>query len=364
MNRGARRLIEFAVIATLAVQLAAVPGIAETSAMVIRSGHVPDQDEQTWVQGSTEVRPGIQSSGLPLQHPYIIATPGYWGDLGGGAFWICSTPDGFDVPGGYEYFTEFTPPDDTAAAALDVMWRGDDTVKLAVNGTRLPGNGSAPPNGPPAILHADITSLVQKGKNRLRFLVENTQTTRNPTGIAFLANLTFARQPTTGPIRLEFMTLKSGHIERDSQVWVRGARDVQPGWVSSDLPLQNPFVINTPGYWGDLGGSAFWLSPSDDTTAPDGGYEYYLDFALPDNVQSATLDLQWRGNDFAIPAVNGKRLSGLGEFRPDRASSTSHANITPSIHPGSNRLSFFVWNAPVGFSPTGVVFQAIITYIH
>jgi len=55
-----------------------------------------------------------------------VPTPGYWGDLGGGTFWICSAPDGFDVPGGYEYFTEFALPDDLVGAALDVMWRGDD----------------------------------------------------------------------------------------------------------------------------------------------------------------------------------------------------------------------------------------------
>jgi len=147
------------IVAALAVPVTVAPGIAETAALVIRSGHVPDQDEQTWVQGSTEVRPGIRSSGLPLQHPYIVPTPNYWGDLGGGAFWVCTSPDCVDVPGGYEYFTEFALPDDVAGAALDVMWRGDDYVKLAVNNTRLLGTGSAPPNGPPAILHADITSL-------------------------------------------------------------------------------------------------------------------------------------------------------------------------------------------------------------
>ncbi len=204
--------------------------------------------------------------------------------------------------------------------------------------------------------------MVQKGKNRLRFLVENTQTTRNPTGVAFLANITYARQPTSGPAQLGFVTLKSGNIDRDLQVWVQGVRDVQPGWPSADFPLQHPFVINTPGYWGDLGGSAFWLCPLTDSTGPDGGYEYYFDFNLPDNARSPAIDLQWRGNDFAIPAVNGKRLQGQGEFRPNHAPSTLHANLTPYTHSGPNRLSFFVWNAPFGFSPTGVVFNAIITY--
>jgi hypothetical protein len=358
------RGILHSVLVILGVAALAAAACGATSTLVLRSGSVPDQDEQVWVRGSASVRASLQSSGLPLQHPYIVDTPSYWGEVGGGVFWLSPSPDTSAAPGGYEYYTEFTLPDDVATATLDVMWRGDDWAALAINGRRLPGIGFAPPTAFPSILHTDLAPFVQKGVNQMSFFIENAFTTRNPTGLAFLASITHTRQSASGSAQPNTITLQSGGVDRDSDVWVRGSGEVQPGIPNSGLSLQHPFIVNTPGYWGDLGGVAHWVCPWSDSSGVNGGYEYYVDFTLPDTWRTATLDLRWRGDNYAIPAVNGNRLPGSGSIRPNDSPTGLHTSITQFARSGANRLSFFVENAPSGFSPTGVIFEAIITYTH
>jgi hypothetical protein len=335
-----------------------------TSTLVLRSGAVPDQDEQVWVRGSTDVRPGLQSASIALQHPYIVDTPSYWGEVVGGVFWLSPSPNTSAPPGGYEYYTEFTLPDDATAAILDIIWRGDDWTALAINDKRLPGIGFSPPTAFPAMLHTDLAPFVQKGVNRLSFFIENAFSTSNPTGLAFCANITYTRPSASGSSQPNTITLKSGSVDRDSLVWVRGSGEVKPSVRNAGIPLQHPFIVNTPGYWGDLGGAAHWVCPWTDSSGIDGSYEYYVDFTLPDTLQSATLDLQWRGDNYAIPAVNNNRLPGFAAIHPKEPPAILHTSITSFAHPGANRLSFFVENAPSGFSPTGVIFEAIITHTH
>src|SRR5713101_6330795 len=89
------------VVAVFAGSGLAMPAAAVQSyTITLKSGNV-DQDLQLWVQGSTRVRPGLKSAGVPLNHPFIVKTPSFWADVGGGAHWVCPLPNGCGPAGGY-----------------------------------------------------------------------------------------------------------------------------------------------------------------------------------------------------------------------------------------------------------------------
>src|SRR5579863_1191249 len=132
----------------------------------LMSGNSPigTQDPLVWVEGSADVRPGLQSSGLPLEHPFVVATPSYWGDVPG-ALWVSSSPSGTGAPFGYEYYIDFNLPTKFSAVMLNATWRGDDYAVLDINNVRLPGFGPFNPADPAATLQTDITQLVTPGTN-------------------------------------------------------------------------------------------------------------------------------------------------------------------------------------------------------
>jgi hypothetical protein len=161
-------------------------------------------------------------------------------------------------------------------------------------------------------------------------------------------------------------TLKSGYGligSQDAVVWVQGAPFPfePPGYASAGLPLQHPFVVPTNPGWGDVEG-AYWVSPLSDGTGAPEAYEYFVPFYIPPGVTSVTLEATWRGDDAAYLAVNGQRFPNRASFWPNVAASRVQVDVTRSIKPGANRLSFFVLNSRVGINPTGLSFTANITF--
>jgi hypothetical protein len=357
-----RRVLLASALALLAMASSMRPAAAVTGyTLVLKSGNL-DQDLQLWVQGRDQVRPGLPSSGVPLGRPYIIETPSFWGDVGGGAHWVTPMPDGSGPAGGYEYFTEFTPPDELLSATLDMVWRGDDVVTPAINGTRLPRDGSPVPGAAPGLLQMDLMPALQPGANRLSFFVENYFPAGdiNPTGIDFVANIYYTRVPT--PTELSTATIASGaSVNQDPEVWVQGSDGVRPGLSSSGLPRQHPSIMHeTPPMYSDIGGGAHWLTPLPNGTGPAGGYEYYTEFSLPDGFLAATLDVKWLADSSATLAINGIRIPGAGTG--PGAPGLLHLDLRPFIQPGTNRLSFLVENGHPVLGSTGVDFLATIFY--
>jgi hypothetical protein len=147
----------------------------------------------------------------------------------------------------------------------------------------------------------------------------------------------------------------------DVSLWLQGAEVPGLSVPSADLPLQHPFVLETPPGWAEVEGGR-WVSPARAAASPPGGYEYFLLFAVPPGVRAARLDLLWRAEEESEVAVNGRGLSArggraaasepAGEFRGD---------ITSLLGPGLNRLQFFVGNGRSGFGATGLAFCGQIT---
>jgi hypothetical protein len=166
-------------------------------------------------------------------------------------------------------------------------------------------------------------------------------------------------------------TLKSGSAPaegRDLLVWVQGSPSVRTGLPSSGLPLQNPYIVKTPPYWGDMDG-ANWVSPSPAGTGISGGYEYFALFFVPTSLSKVTLGIMWRGDDYAVPALNGTQLGafpGFQRFAPANLPSILQMDVSALVRPGAvNRISFYVENfnpGGVGINPTGVDFAVSITF--
>jgi hypothetical protein len=165
-------------------------------------------------------------------------------------------------------------------------------------------------------------------------------------------------------------TLKSGSVSvagRDLLIWVQGSPNARPGLQGSGLALQNPFVVKTPRFWGDIDGAS-WVSPSPDGTGIAGGYEYFALFYVPSGLSKVALGVMWRGDDYAVPAVNGTQLGGFPGFQhfaPANPPSTLQMDVTGLVKPGAvNRISFFVENynpGGVAINPSGVDFVVNLT---
>jgi hypothetical protein len=160
---------------------------AESITYSMHSGNVPigSPDLLVWVQGSPVPSLGFVSSGLPLEHPYVVPTHPFWADIGG-ARWVSPSPDGTGDPEGYEYFVLFAIPPGLTSARLDIVWRADDGAGLAVNGHGLPVRlGGFALTEPPGEFHGTITPFLAVGMNRLQFFDVNARQGINPTGISF-----------------------------------------------------------------------------------------------------------------------------------------------------------------------------------
>src|SRR5438128_9930481 len=74
---------------------------AQSFTFTLKTGHgeVGTQDAAVWVQGAPFPfePPGYVSSGLPLQHPIVVPTNAFWGDLEG-AHWVSPAPNGTGAP--------------------------------------------------------------------------------------------------------------------------------------------------------------------------------------------------------------------------------------------------------------------------
>jgi hypothetical protein len=104
--------------------LATSNAFAQSVTYTLRSGNVPigRQDPLIWVHGSPVPQLGFGSSGLPLQHPFVVPTNPLWADVSG-ARWVSPSRDGTGAPEGYEYFALFLVPPGIRSARLDVVWR-------------------------------------------------------------------------------------------------------------------------------------------------------------------------------------------------------------------------------------------------
>jgi hypothetical protein len=158
----------------------------------LRSGNneIGGPDPLVWVQGSPVPLFGVIDSGLPLQHPFVVARLPTWGSVEG-ASWVSPTRLGGGFPEGYEYFTLFALPPGFRSVRLDVLWRADDGAELALNGVRLPTQwGPFSPSQPPGEFHGEVLPYLTPGMNRLQFFTANARLGFNSTGISFVARIT------------------------------------------------------------------------------------------------------------------------------------------------------------------------------
>jgi hypothetical protein len=173
-----------------------------------------------------------------------------------------------------------------------------------------------------------------------------------------------------GPARAGFITLSSGSGgigAPDPNVWVQGS--ATPTGPSSGWSLARPVAVVPHPAWTSANINALWISPTASGSGPQGGYEYFVEFALPDDVASVSLSVAWRNDDLSTPMLNGQLFTaqvlyghtGPGSFA-DPTPATFTGDVTGLTHAGTNRLSFLVGNAALGNNPTGLQFEATVTY--
>jgi len=180
------------VVLLASAMLGSSPSRAATQSVTytFKSGNSPtgDPDPLVWVQGVPVQNLNFPSSELPLQFAFVVDSIPNWG-LIDGARWVSPTPDGVGPPGGYKYFVPFPVPPGLKSARLDIVWRADDVGGLHLNDMDVHEQSPAmyPPNKPAAEFHGDVTRFLMPGMNQLEFIVVNSRTGINPTGISFYA---------------------------------------------------------------------------------------------------------------------------------------------------------------------------------
>jgi hypothetical protein len=174
------------------------------------NGLIGQRDSLILVQGSSWST--VPNSGLSLESPFVVSTPSYWADYGIPAHWVSPTAAGYGAPGGYEYFVDFTLPQNVTNVTLSISWRADDVENALLNGTKYSNlDGSTGPGGfnnVPATFTGDVTALVNLGTNELSFQVNNANPGGdNPTGLQFAATIGYEVAQVPEPTALELASL-------------------------------------------------------------------------------------------------------------------------------------------------------------
>src|SRR5262249_31855014 len=112
-------------------------------------------------------------------------------------------------------------------------------------------------------------------------------------------------KPTATTARaLSFRSGDGGLGAPDPNVWVQGS--ATPAGPSSGWALAHPFAVVPDPAWTSANINALWISPTLSAWGPQAGYEYFVDFVLPQEVEAVSVSLKWRADDLSTPTFNGQ----------------------------------------------------------